>query len=54
LFAAVGEHAGAEFHDDTGGGFDGFTMHATKLEKNPGAENAKMAGRALARTRLIF
>ena len=42
LLAAVGEHAGAEFHDDTGGGFDGFTMHATKLEKNPRAENAKM------------
>ena len=23
LLAAVGEHAGAEFHDDAGGGFDG-------------------------------
>jgi len=27
LLAAVGEHARAEFHDQTGGGFDGFTMH---------------------------
>jgi hypothetical protein len=44
LFAAVGEHAGAEFHDDTGGGFDGFTMHATKLEENSRVENVKMAG----------
>ena len=28
LLAAVGEHAGAEFHDEAGGGFDGCTMHA--------------------------
>ena len=28
LLAAVGEHAGAEFHDEAGGGFDGFTMHS--------------------------
>jgi len=42
LLAAVGEHAGAEFHDDTGGGFDRFTMHATKLEENARMENAKM------------
>ena len=34
LLAAVGEHAGAEFHDEAGGGFDGFTMHAKKLEEN--------------------
>ena len=43
LLAAVGEHAGAEFHDDAGGGFDGFTMHAAKLEENSCGENAKMA-----------
>jgi len=34
LLAAVGEHARAEFHDQAGGGFDGFTMHAMKLEEN--------------------
>ena len=43
LFAAVGEHAGAEFHDKPGGGFDGGTMHGTKLEEKPSAENVKMA-----------
>ena len=44
LLAAVGEHARAEFHDEAGGGFDGFTMHATKLRKMMRAKKAKMAG----------
>ena len=34
LLAAVGEHPGAEFHDEAGGGFDGFTMHANEIRRN--------------------
>ena len=43
LLAAVGEHAGAEFYDQAGGGLDGLTMHAAKLEENSRVENVKMA-----------
>src|SRR6185369_1251669 len=42
LFPAVGQHARAEFHDDAGGGFDGFTMHAVRLGKIPRAKKAKV------------
>ena len=42
LLAAVGEHTRAEFNDDASGGFDGFAMHAARLEKISRAENAKM------------
>ena len=33
LLAAVGEHAGAEFHDEADGGFERVTMHAGKVRK---------------------
>ena len=33
LLPAVGEHAGAEFHDDAGDGFERVTMHAPRLKQ---------------------
>ena len=44
LFPAVGEHAGAEFHDEARGGFERVTMHAAKLEKNAAREKGESGG----------
>ena len=43
LFAAVREHARAEFHNEAGGGLERITMHTPRLGKISLAENAKMA-----------